>query len=87
MAIPPVEFLFDVSATMLQDLELSAQNRSANISKSLKIEIDVWIEEMAIAMIARWMRENRQALLSKTSIDIQPKSVDFLAVQNRKQSA
>lgn len=87
MAIPPVEFLFDVSASMLQDLELASRNRSANLSKALKAEIDLWIEEMAIALLARWMRENREALLGMTTIEIKPKSVDFFATGEGKKSA
>ena len=87
MAIPPVEFLFDVSAALLQDLELSARNRSANLSKALRAEIESWIEEMAIAMLARWMQENREALLSKTTVQIEPKSVDIFAVEDKKKSA
>jgi hypothetical protein len=87
MAIPPVEFLFDVSASLLQNLELSALNRSANLSKALNAEIQTWIEEMAIAMLARWMMENREALLKLNSVEIKPQSADLFSVKKQSKTA
>lgn len=63
-AMPPLDFLLDASLTSLHDLELAALNRSANLGKATKTELCEWIEQSAIAMLARWMIENREALLS-----------------------
>lgn len=87
MALPPLEFLLDASKMSLQELELSALNRSANLSKILKIELDTWIEQMAVAMIARWMLDNREALLSWQQIEIKPKKVEFLGTGEEKKTA
>lgn len=87
MAIPPVEALLDTSETFLQDLELAARNRAANISKAVKSELEMWIEQMTAAALARWMIENRQELLQKCSVNIAPKKVDFLDVRGGKKSA
>lgn len=64
MPLPPLSFLLDASHTSLQDLELASLNRSANLGKSIKRELDDWIEQSAAAMVARWMLDNREALLS-----------------------
>jgi hypothetical protein len=87
MPLPPLEFLFEASAMSLQDLELAALNRSANLSKVLKHELDLWVEQMAAAMIARWMMDNREALLRGSSVEIKPKKVEFLEAREEKKSA
>jgi hypothetical protein len=87
MALPPLEFLLEASGLSLQDLELAALNRSANLSKVLKHELDLWIEQMAAAMIARWIMENREALLRGNSVEIKPKKVEFFDAREGKKSA
>lgn len=62
-ALPPLSFLLEASQTSLQDLELASLNRSANLGKAVKSELQMWIEQCAAAMLARWMIENRETLL------------------------
>lgn len=71
----------------MQDLELAALNRSANLSKVVKHELDLWVEQAAIAMVARWMLENRDKLLEGRTIEVKPKKADFFAVREEKKSA
>jgi hypothetical protein len=61
----PVEFLLDSSRSSLQDLQLAALARSANLAKAVKSEIDQWVEQLAVAMLARWMMEHRETLISR----------------------
>lgn len=77
MPFPSLDFLLDASAKSLADLELSSLNRAANLSKSLKREMDAWIEESASAMLARWMIENRAELLRQTAATLLPDKVEL----------
>lgn len=79
MPIPPVEFLFDCSDSALQELELSALNRSANLSKIAKRDIDAWIEQMAVGMVTHWFRENRSKILRGEAAQAGPHKVEFLS--------
>jgi hypothetical protein len=63
-ALPPISFLLEASLTSLHDLELASLNRSANLSRSVRAEIEQWIVQSAAAMLARWMIENRETLLA-----------------------
>ncbi len=87
MDLPPLEFLLEASGISLQDLELAALNRSANLSKVLKHELDLWVEQVAAAMLARWMMDNREALLSRREVEIKPQKVEFFDVREGKKSA
>jgi hypothetical protein len=81
----PLEFLLESSMRSLEDLELSSRNRAANLSKAIRIEMDAFVEETAKAMLARWMIENRDALVLP---EIKPKRVDlFVEVETRKKMA
>jgi hypothetical protein len=81
----PLEFLLESSMRSLEDLELSSRNRAANLSKAIRIELDAFVEETAKAMLARWMIENRDALVLP---EIKPKRVDlFVEVETRKKMA
>lgn len=62
--LPPLSFLLDASRACLQDLELASLNRSANLGKAVRSELEQWIAQCATAMLARWMIENRETLLS-----------------------
>lgn len=61
--LPPLSFLLEASQRSIQDLELAALNRSSNLGKGVKGELELWVEQTAAAMLARWMIENRDALL------------------------
>lgn len=77
MPMPPLEFLFDASTKSLEDLELAALNRAANLSKSMRVELDAWVEQLAEAMFVRWVKENRETLRRP---DIIPKrAIEFLS--------
>lgn len=67
--MPPLSFLLDASKQSLQDLELAALSRSANLGRATREEIQQWIEQCALAMIARWMIENREKLLQTVIIE------------------
>jgi hypothetical protein len=81
MTLVPIDFLLEASPKSLQDLELAALNRSANLSKTLKTELDAWVEQLALAMLARWMIENREVLLRAA---VKPKSVDLFEAPKKK---
>lgn len=83
MALPDIEFLLESSMRSLEDLELSARNRSANLSKAVRAELDAWIEQQAAAMLVRWMIEHRDALVFP---EIKPKRVELLEVESRKRA-
>lgn len=63
MPLPSLDFLLESSLHSLQDLELSTLARSSNVGKGVKVEMEEWVEQLAAAMLARWMIENREALL------------------------
>jgi hypothetical protein len=87
MPIPPLDFLLEASSISLQDLELASLNRSGNLSKALRHELEMWIEQAALAMLARWFIENREAILCRdVSPQIGPVSVE-LFTRDRKKSA
>lgn len=90
MPLPDPDFMLEVSEISLQELELAALNRSANISKSLKRELDLWVEQTACAMLARWMRDNRETILRAGMPEIGPtkhSSVDFFKSLEVKKTA
>ena len=68
-SLPPLSFLLEASRTSLQDLELAALNRSANLGKAVRSELQQWIEQSAAAMLARWMIEHREELLRVTAVE------------------
>ena len=68
-ALPPIDFLLEASLISLQDLELAALNRRANLSRAILSELDQWVEQSATAMLARWMIEKREELLQVGAID------------------
>lgn len=79
MGLPSLEDLFDFSDSALQDLELSALNRAANLSKIAKRDIDSWIEQMAAGMVTQWFRENRSKILRGDAVQAAPHKVEFLS--------
>jgi hypothetical protein len=85
-ALPPLDFLLEASLISLQDLELAALNRSANLGKAVKSDLEQWIEQCAAAMLARWMIENREALLS-AGVAVNGKLEDVFEQTRRKKSA
>lgn len=74
MPLPSIDFLYEASACSLQDLEITSLNRSANLSKTIRVELEEWIDLEATAKIARWMSENREALLRGRPVEMEPQS-------------
>lgn len=89
MSIPPLDFLLEASLMSLQDLELASLNRSANLSKALRREIEAWIEQEAIALLARWMIENRDVILqgAALTVEVKPKKAEFFEAREVKKTA
>lgn len=84
-AMPPLSFLLEASMGSLQDLELAALNRSSNLGKAAKEEIQQWIEQSAVAMLARWMMSNRDALREALqATEIQEVADIFEALRQKK---
>jgi hypothetical protein len=63
MEMPSIEWLLDCSETTLQDLELAALNRSARHMKAAKADWNAAVTQAATAELARYLRENRKAIL------------------------
>lgn len=61
-AFPSSEFFLHASVVSLQDLELASLNRGANLAKVVQHELSRWVEQTAIALVVRWMMENREKL-------------------------
>lgn len=57
---PPWDFLHAASDISLQSYELSRLNHAANLHKEITALLEQWIEELAEAMVARWIREDRR---------------------------
>ena len=69
---PAWEFLHHASTPSLESFELSRLNHGANLRKEVAALLEQWIEEMAEAMMARWIREHQNLPQQ------QPRSVDIL---------
>jgi hypothetical protein len=89
MPMPAIEFLLEASKASLEDLELASLNRSANLSKILKRELDAWVEQLASAIVARWMMENREIIIREVlgAVEIKPKKVELFDFGEAKKSA
>jgi hypothetical protein len=55
-------FCLNGSKKSLEDLELAALNRAANLMKQIKAELAVLVEETATARLSRFLRENREEI-------------------------
>jgi len=80
-ALPPLSFVLEGSLTSLQDLELNSLNRSRNLARTVRSEIEEWIVQEATGMLARWMIKHREALLAAGAAIETP---DLADVFNRK---
>jgi len=57
--LPPWEFLLSASRNTLQSYELSRLAHAANLRKEAGPILDQWVEELASAMMARWLLEHQ----------------------------
>jgi hypothetical protein len=58
--LPPWEFLLSASRNSLQSYELSRLGHAANLRKEVGPMLDQWVEELAAAMLARWLMEHQR---------------------------
>ena len=61
---PPWHYLHDASIPSLQSYELTRLNHAANIRREIGALIEQWIEDTAQALLARWIREDRDVVRS-----------------------
>ncbi len=59
---PPWEFLLSASRTSLQSFELSRLSHAANIRKQIGQLLDLWVDEISAAQLARWIIEYGELL-------------------------
>jgi hypothetical protein len=72
--MPPLSYLLSCSSQSLYDLELASLNRSSNCLKAARVEWDEGVAQREIAGVARWLIENRDALLQipARTFDVRP---------------
>ena len=58
---PPWDYLHQASDPSLESFELSRLNHAANLRKEIAALLEQWIEEAAEALLARWVREDRES--------------------------
>jgi hypothetical protein len=64
MKVPPVDFLLVCSGVSLREFELNRLNLAANIRKNVRELLDGLVEAEAEALLARWLIEHREQMLS-----------------------
>src|SRR5438309_5095831 len=67
MPSPPWEFLLSASRNSLQSYELCRLGHAANLRKEVAPMLDQWVEEIAAAMLARWVMEHREREIAAAS--------------------
>ena len=72
--MPSLRYLLNCSRQSLADLERASLNRSSNCLKAARLEWEEAVAQREIAGVARWLIENRDALLQMTSrtVDVRP---------------
>lgn len=60
---PLVEYLLETSDAGRDGVFLSRLNKAANLRKQVEALLEEWVEMMAEARMAAWMREYRRVLL------------------------
>jgi hypothetical protein len=57
--VPPWDYLHQASIPSLESYELSRLNHAANMRGEIGALIEQWVEDMAHALLAQWVREDR----------------------------
>ena len=72
--MPSLRYLLNCSRPSLYDLELASLNRSSNCLRAARLEWEEAIAQREIAGVARWLIENRDALLQMTArtVEVRP---------------
>lgn len=63
MNLPRLEWLLETSKRELQELELASLNRSQRAIKTARLEWEEALAQRSVAEVARWLIENREAML------------------------
>lgn len=71
---PPWNYLHEASNPSLETFELSRLNHAANLRKEIAALLEQWIEETAEAILARWVREDREFAQPGGRLDILPQA-------------
>jgi hypothetical protein len=58
-SVPPWDYLHQASIPSLESYELSRLNHAANMRREIGALIEQWVEDMAHALLAQWVREDR----------------------------
>jgi|SRR5208282_1082759 len=67
LPLPSLEYLLTCSRLSLEDVELANLNRAANCLKQARIEWNEACAHREAAGVARWLLENREALLEQST--------------------
>ncbi len=59
---PPLEYLRELSESGLRRFEIARLNHAANLRKEMLHVMNNWLENVAEAMLARWLIENMERL-------------------------
>lgn len=79
MKKPPLEFLLACSRVSLQDFELSRLNQIANLVKQVQTIQDELRQIEGEALLARWLMEHREELVSIQTAGRMQRSFEFTA--------
>jgi len=71
---PPWDYLHQASSPSLESFELSRLNHAAQLRKEIAALLEQWIDEMAEALLARWLREDHKLQESNESLDLLPQA-------------
>jgi len=71
---PPWDYLHQASSPSLESFELSRLNHAANLRKEIAALLEQWIDEMAEALLARWLREDHKLQGPDQRLDILPQA-------------
>jgi hypothetical protein len=66
--IPPWDYLHQASIPSLESYELSRLNHAANARREIGALIEQWVEDMAHALLAQWVREDRSLTPQVTTL-------------------
>jgi hypothetical protein len=77
MKIPPFDFLHLCSGVSLQDFELDRLNQVANLRKDLEVIQDALLQAESEALLARWLIDYRNKLISAGRVQELQASFDF----------
>lgn len=76
---PPVRYLRECSDNSLRHFEVSKLEHVANLRRELSVLWEEMIEESALALLARWMIDNRGTLRHRVAAPVPANSRDILS--------